>query len=92
MTILDPLLNHRVVIDLKSQYVCLGKLIQIDSSFVKLIDADVHDLRDSSTTRENYIIDARKSGINPNRKEVFIRTEEIVAIALFKHVIESEDQ
>jgi small nuclear ribonucleoprotein (snRNP)-like protein len=85
--LLAPLLNHKVVLDMCSRYVCLGKLVRMDEHYLVLDDADVHDLRDSPTTRENYVVAARESGIKPNRKQVVIRKEEVVAIALFKHII-----
>jgi len=89
--LLATLLNHRVVLDMSSPFVCLGKLVKADDSVYVLEDADLHDLRDSPTTRENYVVAAKISGIKPNRKQVVIRAQEVLAIALFKHVIESDD-
>lgn len=48
---LDEFLNEKVVIDLKSPYVCLGTLIRIDEHFLELKSADLHDLRDTETSR-----------------------------------------
>lgn len=87
MEMLESLLNHKVVLDMSSPFVCMGKLIRISEHYYELQDADVHDLRDTPTTRENYVVAARLSGIKPNRKQVFIRAGEVVAIALFKNVV-----
>lgn len=88
---LAAFVNHRVVLDLRCPYVCLGKLIQADDQYLHLEDADLHDLRDSPTTRENYTVAAKHSGIKPNRKQVLIRLEEVIGIALYKHIIDADD-
>ena len=88
---LDSLLNQKVVLDLRSPYACLGKLTQITPHYFTLEDADLHDLRDSPTTRENYIASAKSTGIKVNRKRVLVRAEEVVALALFSHVVDIDD-
>ena len=85
---LDDLLNQKVVIDLQSPYVCLGKLVRVDEAFYELRNADLHDLRDTDTTRENYIAESRLSGVKRNRKRVFVRRAEVVAISLLDDVVE----
>lgn len=90
MESLQGYLQKRVVLDLSSPYVCLGKLARIDAYHYVMVDADLHDLRDSPTTRENYIVFAKTSGIKANRKEVLVRAEEVVAISLFDNVIDTE--
>lgn len=90
MEILASYLQQRVVLDMRSAYVCLGKLVKIDRDYFMLEDADLHDLRDSPTTRENYIVSAKLIGIKPNRKEVLVRAEEVVAAALFSNVIDND--
>jgi hypothetical protein len=83
--------NHRVVLDLRSPYVCLGRLTKTDATYFYLEDADLHDLRDSPTTRENYTVAAKYSGIKPNRKHVLIRVDEVIGIALYKDIIDADD-
>lgn len=91
MDTLETCLQKQVVLDLSSPYVCLGKLTRLDTHHYVMEDADLHDLRDSPTTRENYIVAAKISGIKPNRKLVLIRAEEVVAVSLFEHVIVADD-
>jgi hypothetical protein len=47
----------------------------------------VHDLRDSTTTREQYVVEARRHGIQANRKCTRLRKEEVVCIAKLEDVI-----
>ena len=67
---LDEFLNATVVIDLVSPYVCLGKLTRYDDHYLELRNADLHDLRDTETTRELYIADSVATGIKRNRRRV----------------------
>src|SRR6516162_9084023 len=60
---LDELVGKIVVLDLRSPFVCLGKLHRLDEHFLELTNADLHDLRDTQTTRENYVAAAQSTGI-----------------------------
>jgi hypothetical protein len=84
---LEIYLGQRVVIDLQSPYVCLGTLRAADDVFLELEDADLHDLRDTQTSRENYVVASLRTGIKRNRKKVLIARREIVAIARVKDVV-----
>jgi small nuclear ribonucleoprotein (snRNP)-like protein len=87
--LLAELIGQSVVIDLKSQYVCLGTLVGLDAVYLDLADADLHDLRDSTATREIYVYDSLRLGIRRNRARVLIRLAEVVAITRFRDVAES---
>jgi hypothetical protein len=83
---LEELLNQEVVVDLRSRFVCLGTLLRMDEQWLELGNADLHDLRDSDTNRDNYVAAARRSEILPNRKRVLLLRSEIVAVARFTDV------
>ena len=84
---LEKFKGRQVVLDLESTYVVLGTLAGEDHRYVILKDADVHDLRDTTTTRDAYVLDARKHGIQPNRKRVLIRHTEIVTLSALEDVL-----
>jgi hypothetical protein len=86
--LLDGLVGQVVVVDFRSEYVCLGTLVRLDAGFLDLIDADLHDLRDSTATREIYVYDSQRLGIRRNRSRVLIRRDEVVAISRFADVSE----
>src|SRR5579884_381542 len=88
---IEEFLNQRVVVDLRSEYVCLGTLQRIDEHFLELRNADMHDLRDSDTTRENYVAESLATGIKRNRRRLLLVRAEIVAIARLEDVVESEE-
>jgi hypothetical protein len=85
---LEELVGEEVVIDLRSTYVCLGKLTRVTEDYLELRNTDLHDLRDTNTTRENYIAASAETGIKRNRKKLWLMRAEIVAIARLSDVVE----
>jgi len=85
---LESLIGREVVLDMIPPYVYLGTLVASDDRFLTLEKADVHDLRDTSTTRELYIIDAKRHGIRPTRDRVFVRLADTVSISALADVVE----
>ena len=86
---LSRLVGQVVVVDLASSYVCLGTLVGLDRTFLELVDADLHDFRDSTATREVYIYDSVRLGIRRNRARVLLRLDEVVAVTRFADILES---
>lgn len=84
---MEEFIGKNVVVDVESPYVYVGRLHEIRDKTIILRGADVHDLRDSTTTREVYVRDARMHGIQPNRKTVYVRLEKVVSMALLDDVI-----
>jgi small nuclear ribonucleoprotein (snRNP)-like protein len=82
----EEFLNEKVVVDLKSPFVCLGTLVRIDDHFLELKGADLHDLRDTDTSRENYVAASERTGIKRNRKKVVLFRSDVVAISRLSDV------
>jgi hypothetical protein len=85
---LEDFLGQLVVIDLHSPFVCLGTLARCDEHFLELLDADLHDLRDTHTSRENYVAASKATGIKRNRQRVIIARRDVVAVARLADVVE----
>jgi small nuclear ribonucleoprotein (snRNP)-like protein len=83
---LNDFIGERVVIDLSSEFVCLGTLVRIDEHFLELKNADLHDLRDTDTSRENYVAASIATGVKRNRKRVMIDRANVVAVARMEDV------
>jgi hypothetical protein len=81
MLMLEELVGQKVVIDCRSPFVVLGTLYRCDDRYLDVRNADLHDLRDTETTRENYVAASCATGIKRNRKRVILTREEVVAIA-----------
>lgn len=86
---LDALVGEVVVLDLRSSYVCLGTLAAVEPLFYVVEDADFHDFRDSTATREVYVFDSVRLGIRRNRARVLVLRDEVVAVTRFSDVSES---
>ncbi len=86
---LAPFFGQIVVLDLASPYVCIGFLESADESYFRVLDADLHDFRDSAATRENYVYDSVRLGIRRNRKQVLVRRADVIAVTRFADVSES---
>ena len=84
---LEELLGQVVVVDLRSPYVCLGILQAYDEHFLDMRKADLHDLRDTKSSRENYIAAAVSTGIKKNRRRVLLVRADVVALSRFEDVI-----
>ena len=85
---IDELIDQKVVIDCRSEFVCLGTLKRYDDHFLELRNADLHDLRDTDTTRENYVAASVATGIKRNRKRVMVSRLEVVAISRLDEVVD----
>lgn len=85
--LLNEWFGEEVVIDARSQYLFLGKLVGYDHRYVILEEADVHDLRDTKTTRERYVLESKLHGIKSNRERVLINHDEMVSISRLDDVI-----
>ncbi len=86
--VLSSYLAQMVVLDVIGPYIYLGHLARFDEKYLVLTDADVHDMRDSTTSRDRYLLDANRIGISPNRRQVFVSREQIVSLSLLSDVVE----
>ena len=82
------LIGRQVVIDADGLYIFLGTLTGQDSHYLILEDADVHDLRDTATSRELYVLESRRHGIRVNRRRVLIRRDEVVSLSALDDVLD----
>ena len=84
---LEELVGRVVVLDAVSPFVIVGTLASFNEHYFELHEADVHDLRDTLTTRELYALESRQLGVRVNRRRVFVRGKEIVSVSLLDDVI-----
>ena len=87
-TPLQQLIGRVVVLDMSGMYVYIGRLLQSDIEYLLLENADVHDLRDSHTSRERYILDSKQHGVRSNRARVLVRRNDVISISALDDVME----
>lgn len=85
---MDELIGRAVVVDLRSTFVCLGTLKRVDPGWLELANADLHDLRDTRTSRENYIAESVMTGVKRNRKRILLNREDVVAVSRLDDVVD----
>lgn len=81
------LIGDILVLDLSSPYVYIGILADAQDEYLLLDSVDAHDLRDSPTTREKYILNCRLHGVRPNRKRAWVNQREIVGFSRLDDVV-----
>lgn len=85
---LEEMIGEKIVIDLRSSFVCLGTLLRVSEHFLELKNADLHDLRDTDTSRENYVAASKATGIKRNRKRVLVLRQDVVALTRLEDIVE----
>jgi hypothetical protein len=83
----EALVGKTVVVDTDSRFVYLGRLDRVEAEFVVMKEVDVHDRRESPSTKEQYIMDTKRFGVKPNRKEVSIRKTLVVSISSLDDIL-----
>lgn len=86
--LLEDFREQTVVLDVVSPYVIIGTLTGWDDRYLVLKDADVHDLRDTTTTRELYVLETRRFGVRISRERVLVKLSEVVAISALADVLD----
>ncbi|HLJ91690.1 MAG TPA: hypothetical protein VKU02_00720 [Gemmataceae bacterium] len=85
---LEEMIGQKVVVDLRSPFVCLGTLERVDDRFLEVRNADLHDLRDTQSSREYYVAASLATGVKRNRKLVLLDRGEMVAISRQEDVVD----
>lgn len=83
---LKKFLQKKIVVDTRSSWIYIGTLENIGSGSIQLSDVDVHDSRDTHTTKDIYLLDSKKTGIKSNRESVRINIDYIVSFSTLDDV------
>jgi small nuclear ribonucleoprotein (snRNP)-like protein len=84
---LTAYLGKDVVLDTRGELLYIGRLEHVGEWFLTLVDADVHDLSESRTRKDVYLIEAARFGVKKNRHQVMVRTREVVSLSTLEQVI-----
>lgn len=76
-----------VVVDTDSHFVYIGTLKEVRDHFVVLSEVDVHDTRQSTSTKEQYVMDTKRFGVKTNRREVSVRKSLVVSLSRLDDVV-----
>src|SRR5690606_21556936 len=84
---LNVLLNKPVVLDTAGPVLFLGRLLSAREDGFWLEEADVHHSDDGHATREQYIAEAARYGIRPNRQRVFVFRHTVISISALSDIM-----
>ena len=84
---LKKLIGKEIVIDTDSSWGYVGLLSRVLTDTIELENADIHHYGESVTTREKYLLESRKTGVNANRKKVYINSKFIVSFSLLDDIL-----
>ncbi len=91
MGVVEELLQfvgETIVVDTRTPLVYLGRLAEVKDGFAVLEEVDVHDIGDTPTTKEVYILEARKFGVKKNRHRAHVSLEQVVSVSRLDDIIE----
>ena len=83
----NELVGHLIVLDMASPWVYLGRLVAAHADYLLLEGVDAHDLRDTSTTREKYLLDCREHGVSENRRQAWVSLRDVVGVSRLEDVL-----
>jgi hypothetical protein len=78
--------GHQVVLDTSNTWVYIGTLETVTDSSVILIQADAHDTKDTVTSKEAYVYDARTAGLKPNRDRLVVNLAHVVSFSALSDI------
>lgn len=81
------LIGKKVIIDTDAHYIVIGTLLEA-GAMLTLEDVDVHNITETNTPRELYVIDAAKLGVRANRKRTYLSASRVICISLLEDVID----
>lgn len=76
-----------VVVDTNSNFVYIGTLVKVLEHFVEMKDTDAHDRAEGLSTKEQYVMETKRFGVKPNRREVSVRKSSIVSLSRLEDVM-----
>jgi hypothetical protein len=80
-------IGETVVVDFCSPMVAIGRLTAVDDDLLEMQEADLHDLRDTDTTRELYVVKTARYGVQVNRSTLLVRLHDVLAVARLDDVV-----
>ena len=85
---LKDLVGRQIVVDTDGPLVYIGTLAEVGHGVMAFGEVDVHDMRDSQsvTTREVYIMQSRKHGVQANREGVRIPLDKVSSVSLLSEI------
>jgi hypothetical protein len=76
----------KIVLDTNSSWTYIGTLEEVTDHCAILSEVDVHDNKDTPSSKEMYIWQSSTSGIKANRNRAFINLDFAVSFSLLEDI------
>ncbi len=83
----SEMIGAEVVIDTATRFVYIGTLVERSGGSLVLEEADVHDSRESKSTKEVYIMESAKHGVRVNRSKVIVPERRVMSISRLEDAV-----
>jgi len=84
---LAPLMGRVVIVDTATRYVYVGTLKDVGEHYLILADVDVHDTAEGRADKDLYAVEIRRSGVQPNRREAYVRKAQVASLSKLEDVV-----
>ncbi len=84
---MSGMMGRVVVVDTATPLVYIGTLREVGGDCLVMDDVDVHDVGDTPTTKEIYVMESKKFGVRKNRRRVVVFLKDVVSVSLLEDVI-----
>jgi small nuclear ribonucleoprotein (snRNP)-like protein len=83
---LEKYRRQKIVLDTRSSWIYIGVLESVSDTCAVLVDVDVHDGKDSPTSKELYVLESKTTGIKSNRHRVYVNLDYVVSFSALEEV------
>lgn len=84
---LEQFSDQKVAVDLDSGHLLIGHLLSFDLNHLLFIEADLHDCKNANSSKEIYLLEAGRYGINVNRRKVAVPRSRMLAISRLEDTV-----
>jgi small nuclear ribonucleoprotein (snRNP)-like protein len=84
---LQQFLKKKILLDTRSSWIYIGVLEEVTNHCAVLSEVDVHDGKDSHTSKEVYVLESKVTGIKANRDKVYVNLEYVVSFSALDDII-----
>ena len=84
---ISSLQGEVIIVDTSTSYLYLGTLSKWDEHFLVLTDVDVRDISEGASTKEMYAVEARRHGVQKNRRKVMVRKAIVTSLSRLEDVV-----
>ena len=84
---IERLIGRQVVLDTDGPVLFLGILKEVVPGGYWLAAVDLHDCREGHASKEVYLIEAKRNGVNPNRDRALVMASAVISVSALDDIV-----